>query len=117
MSIFYIISDVFVAAMAVFGFWCVFQFFMIDFPTDRSLCCAVALTDKEDLKELSTTISVIETSHLLRSVKPKGCDKYPVLIPPDITLTPDDIKNIPENAQLYVRIDDISAVQTKIKKE
>lgn len=105
MNLFYIISDVFISAMAVFGLWCLFHFLMIDLTKSNSLCCAIIVTDKESLKNLGETLSLVKTSHLLKGAKPKNCDKYPVLLMQNVTLTADDMKNIPKNAELYVRID------------
>ena len=79
MNIVGIASDIFIAAMAVFGLWCVFQFLSIDLTSSGKLRCAVNIVSKDQLDELDSIVYAIDRSALFAKE-----EKYALLLEEDV---------------------------------
>lgn len=102
MNVIYIVSDIFIAAMAVFGLWCVFQFLLLDLTARDSLRCAVDITSKEQIAKLEAVVCEIDRSAFLARE-----EKYAMLIDKEL-LYSEDISALPESisdrVEFYVRV-------------
>lgn len=65
MNVIGIISDIFIAAMAVFGLWCALQFLTLDLTSRSSLRCAVSISSPERIGDMCAIVYEIDRSALV----------------------------------------------------
>jgi len=107
MNVICILSDIFIAAMAVFGLWCVFQFLALDLTASGSIRCAVNIDREERIERLGSIICEIDRSALFARE-----EKYALLFDAETILLVSE-ESLPENISDRVEF----FVRTEIKKK
>lgn len=101
MSFVSVIPGVFISAMAVFGFWCLFGFVWIDISLKKHFRFAIDISGALGAEEIEKMLEYMDMAKLV----PKH-GKYALLIssendiPPSL---PDLPKDLLERAELYVK--------------
>ena len=99
-----IISDIFIAAMAVFGLWCAFQFIMLDISAHSRIRCAVRIDDsRESTERVGDMVCELDRSAL--TVRE---EKYPLLFTDKskaLKAASELSEELFDRVEFYVRID------------
>lgn len=98
-----IISDVFIAAMAVFGLWCAFQFIMLDISTHSLIRCAANIDSHDSIARVGDMVCEMDRSAL--TVRE---EKYPLLFTDEgiaLKAASELSEELFDRVEFYVRVD------------